>query len=229
MRRDIEQAALDGLVLAGVPSPTLAAMLLRNRTPVVALGAVPAALPYHVAIDYRGHMQQAVAAFQQAGVASAGLLVGRMHPAIRYRDFFYAACGETGLRTQRDWVRVLPELTTEGGYAHARALLDGADRPNAVLVADDVAARGALKAVQEMGLAVPDELKIIARSNRGGAPFDFPMSVTRLETDPMQMIGLAADMLVALMSGDPPPRCTERVAAVLVPGDTCPCPEVSGL
>lgn len=52
-------------------------------------------------------------------------------------------------------------LTVEAGYAAARRVLTGEDRPTALFCSDDLFAAGAMKAARDLGLAVPGDLSVI--------------------------------------------------------------------
>ena len=52
-------------------------------------------------------------------------------------------------------------FTEEGGNRAMRELIDGADRPTAVFVANDLAAMGALEALAAGGLRVPDDVSLV--------------------------------------------------------------------
>ena len=49
----------------------------------------------------------------------------------------------------------------EGGYQSMRELLKRSERPTAVIASDDYSAIGAIKAVQDAGLSVPDDISIV--------------------------------------------------------------------
>jgi DNA-binding LacI/PurR family transcriptional regulator len=52
-------------------------------------------------------------------------------------------------------------LTDAGGYAAARVALADEPRPTALVVANDIAALGAIAAVQEAGLLVPADVSVV--------------------------------------------------------------------
>jgi DNA-binding LacI/PurR family transcriptional regulator len=86
---------------------------------------------------------------------------------------------------------------------------------------DDVLTRGVLQAIRDQAVAVPQDLALIVHTNTGAAPFDFPVSLTRLEVDPSAVIEQAANMLVELMSGNPPAEAIRRIPSDLVCGESC--------
>jgi DNA-binding LacI/PurR family transcriptional regulator len=73
-------------------------------------------------------------------------------------DAFDTVTGELGLRA----TAVEADYSGEQGAAVTRALLRGADRPTAILYDNDVMAVSGLGAARTMGLAVPDDVSVIA-------------------------------------------------------------------
>jgi DNA-binding LacI/PurR family transcriptional regulator len=64
-----------------------------------------------------------------------------------------------------DWASVpvgsSPEGDAESGYRAAAALLDRADRPTAIVCLSDVLALGVMRAAQERGIRVPQDLSVV--------------------------------------------------------------------
>jgi DNA-binding LacI/PurR family transcriptional regulator len=102
---------------------------------------------------------------------------------------------------------VRPELVAagmglEGGYLAAQKLLSRA-RPDAIFAANDAAAFGALRALAEHGLRVPDDVAVVGfddlELSRYATP---PLSSLRV---PRQQLGfLAASSLLQLLGGEVP-------------------------
>lgn len=226
-RRDVESRTLDGVILAGVPSQELALELLRNRVPVVAAGYVPPAVPYRVVLDYRNHMHAVVDHAVRRGHRRMGLITGTAPPGETSarsqlpRDHFLAHCVGSEAETCPDWIRGVTPVTSEGGRVAALELLNLASRPDVLVVTDDVLTRGVLQAIRDQAVAVPQDLTLIVHSNTGAAPFDFPVSLTHIEVDPSAVIEQAANMLVELMSGNPPEEAVRPITFEIVCGESC--------
>ena len=54
-----------------------------------------------------------------------------------------------------------PESDAESGYRAAAPLLDRADRPTAIICLSDVLALGVMRAAQERGIRVPQDLSVV--------------------------------------------------------------------
>jgi DNA-binding LacI/PurR family transcriptional regulator len=87
-------------------------------------------------------------------------LSGGDNPASRHREQGYrAAMAEAGLT---NFIRIhLGGLTDGSGYAAAVRALADAEPPTALVVANDIAAIGAIAAVQESGRSVPGDVSVV--------------------------------------------------------------------
>jgi DNA-binding LacI/PurR family transcriptional regulator len=96
-------------------------------------------------------------------------------------------------------------------YEICRTLLVAEERPDAILALADTYALGALRAAQELGLSVPEQLMICAGvdsiTNAAVTP-----AITALEIDPEGTARAAVEMMVGLLSG------SELGAPVVIPG-----------
>jgi LacI family transcriptional regulator len=88
-----------------------------------------------------------------------------------------------------------------GGYDAMRRLLDLPERPTAVFAVNDLAAAGAMRAVQEAGLEVPRDLSIVGFNDLSSA-----LSTARALTTirlPLHAMGMAAaERLLMLLRGE---------------------------
>ncbi len=79
-------------------------------------------------------------------------------------------------------------------YAAFKKWWSGASRRSAVFFYDDGLCDVALRAMLELGVKVPEELQILTQSNTGNF-FHFPVSLARIEFDPVEIAGAAWEML----------------------------------
>ncbi len=88
------------------------------------------------------------------------------------------------------------------------------ERPDGLLVLDDVMYRDAARAILELGIRVPSQLRIITHSNRGD-DLVHPFPVTSLEVDPQEMAAEAAEFVIQSIEGHA--ARTQAVPARLIP------------
>ncbi|SCK55795.1 transcriptional regulator, LacI family [Variovorax sp. HW608] len=86
-------------------------------------------------------------------------------------------------------------FTSQGGYEAMHALLRAEHKPTAVFVCNDLMAIGALRAVHESGLHVPDDISIVGFDDIELSAYTSPALTTVAQ--PKERIGaLAVDMLL---------------------------------
>lgn len=140
--------------------------------------------------------------------------------AARERGFLEAMAG-AGLAS---YARVVPgSLTDAGGYTAARLALVADPRPTALFVANDIAALGAIAAVQEAGLQVPADVSVVGYDGiaLGG------LRTINLTTvaQPLAAMGAAAAGRLFARIGNPRSRAQHVSvdATLVVRGTTAQC------
>jgi DNA-binding LacI/PurR family transcriptional regulator len=138
---------------------------------------------------------------------------------------------ETAMRAHKlqDRIHVVPgSYDEQGGYEGARALLSGSSRPTAIIVANDMAAMGALTAIDEAGLRVPEDISVVGYDNTSLAALRH-ISLTSVNQPRQQMGRLAAEMLHDRIEGRRTRARRQVVTPTLVTRrSTGPGPERSG-
>lgn len=93
----------------------------------------------------------------------------------------------------------------ESGYDAMRQLLERAPAPTAVFASNDRLAIGAMRAVAERGLRIPDDISIVGVDNIELAPYQCP-PLTTVRQSLTDVATLATKILLALVKGDEPDR-----------------------
>jgi DNA-binding LacI/PurR family transcriptional regulator len=106
---------------------------------------------------------------------------------------------ERGLPIEDGFVRD-GNYKEDGGYAETLAVLSRPRRPTALFIVNHPMTVGALRAIRDLGLRVPDDVSIVAFDDPTWAPFfDPPLSTLRQPTD--QLGTCAAQMLIERIAG----------------------------
>jgi len=107
---------------------------------------------------------------------------------------------EKGIDVKLDWLRcdVNPALPGAGWDEFREIWSSGRQRPDGLLVTDDVLFADALPAIIESGVRIPQELMIVSHCNRGSG-FWAPFAVDRLEADPDEMAEALGGLMTSLL------------------------------
>jgi DNA-binding LacI/PurR family transcriptional regulator len=146
-------------------------------------GAVTEAVQYLVALGHRR-------------IARVGGLPALLHTQTRTRAFT-EVCASLGLESA---ATVPADYTGEEGGRATRRLLINADRPTAIIYDNDVMAVAGLAVAQEMGLAVPADLSIVAWDDSPLCSLVHP-PLTALSRDIAEYGAHAARQLLAAIDG----------------------------
>jgi DNA-binding LacI/PurR family transcriptional regulator len=88
----------------------------------------------------------------------------------------------------------------EYGYDLMKRLWRMDPRPDAVLVPDDIIAKGVAQAALALRITIPGDLDILAMTN-SGTRFFYPVPVTRFEVDVEAIVARAGRMLMDMIGG----------------------------
>ncbi len=115
-----------------------------------------------VRVDYETGVHAAIAYLVELGHRDIGFLSGplTLSSARRRAHSFAAALAFHGLPVNPAWVQE-GDHRVEGGHHAMQRLLAAPSRPTAVLASNDLTAIGAMGAIHEHGLRIPDDLSII--------------------------------------------------------------------
>lgn len=191
LRSDLAKGVLRGLLTVSSNTP----LWRRERKvsfgiPNVDINYFPVA-EYRVYVDYAKLVTRALNALSRAGRRRVAL-IGATAEVL---DLFYQTLRRLDMETRTEWTDVVtgcPE--EEAGYRRFTELWKSGPKPDAVFVADDVAAKGVAHAAMALGIAVPHQLLIATQASRG-IDYFYPCPVIRLEIDPAEMAGAALNLL----------------------------------
>ena len=214
------------------------AIIVSSRNEVVGLDSLTAARIPMVAINHIPGVYEGpsvTADNLRAGRIAAEHLVGLGHvhmshisgPARLYlsreREMgFLEVLRENGLRpivcpnSAGDW-------DCESGYRAMRQVLECADhQPTAIFAANDRMAIGAMRAIHEAGLRVPEDISVIGLDDIEFSPFANP-PLTTVSQPIVKMALTAVDLLIKLLAGEQPlvTRIT-LIPELVVRESTCP-------
>jgi len=112
------------------------------------------------------------------------------------------------------------DISAQSGYLEVRAMLERGASFTALFAGNDTIAFGALRALLEAGLRVPQDVAVVGYDDIPLAPFAAPALTTML-TDPIARGHDAVDMLHGQMTGVPYRRQTKPYLTRLVVRESC--------
>ena len=137
-------------------------------------------------------------------------------PADRQAGFvenFRATLGAAGVAVNERWIRRsrIP-CAPEAGWEEFRAIwAEGREKPDGLLICNDNLFPGAVMAILQLGIRVPEDLLVVTHFNHGSGMV-CPFPVVKLEFDPDGYARTAGATLLKLMRHEPVPE-----APVLLP------------
>lgn len=217
-------AQLNGSIVDGMIVITPLTNDLPTNHPLVAIepcdeGHFPSILSTN-----RAGAREAVRYLIQLGHHRIGFLGGRpsLLSARQRRQGYLDALIEAGLP-------ILPELHVDGNYLRngalvaARKLLMMANRPTAIMAANDLSAIAVLDVAGELGIRVPEELSVIGFDNIPEGAYTSP-TLTTMGQSLVSMGSRAAELLIQMLQGEPVEPRVYELPTHLVVRHSCQAP-----
>jgi LacI family transcriptional regulator len=160
--------------------------------------------------------QTAVSYLISRGHTRIGMIAGQRGPADYRIQGYYQALAKHGLSPDETLIQE-GAFAEEGGYQSMQVLLKLSPRPTAVFAANDMMAMGALLALKEAGLRVPEDMAIMGFDDIPTAKLVYPPLTT--VTQFQQRLGRrAAEMLFERLNGQAPEtgRCEEMPYSLII-------------
>jgi len=155
----------------------------QSKLPVpTAFLAAPTSVPNNVDADMRQFIEISLRELARQGCRSVGLIAPLFASDARIPDDFPTASdmlshfteitGELGLIVKNDWMRTVrgpfqhyAEAQERFGYEQFLKLWSQPEKPEGLLIFTDVVARGAITAIREKQVRVPEDLKLALHKN----------------------------------------------------------------
>lgn len=195
--RILRSRHFDGIIMlsSDVDDPILP-LLIKDRMPLVLIGHHPYFQNLiSVDVENREGARMAVAHLIGLGHTRIASITGplQMTAGLDRRDGYKQALLEAGIPIVPELI-VESDFTQEGGYQAMQRLLGLAPRPGAVFVASDPMAIGALRAIHEAGLEIPEDIALVGFDDLPSAAFSNPPLTTVRQ--PIAEMGLTAGRLL---------------------------------
>jgi LacI family transcriptional regulator len=192
---------VDGLVVMGVdPADPEVQKLLRSSIPLVAVDAeVVGRRSGYVISDNQGGARLAVRHLRECGHERIAIVTGMLstRPGADRLLGYRAELEALGVPYRDDYVQE-GDFYFDSGYRGMRALLALPEPPTAVFAAGDLMAAGAVRAVEEHGLSVPDDVALVGFDDIQLAAMMQP-SLTTIRQDKTGLGATAGEALLRML------------------------------
>lgn len=160
----------------------------------------------------------------QAGRKRIGMLNGpSKYEATHQRlQGYQKALEEAGLPYDASLVRV-GKWHEQSGYQLARELMRLPHPPDAIFCASDSIAVGALDALHELGMKVPDDVALVGFDNRHFSQYQRP-PLTTIALPLVEMGRLASQLILSAILRDKPESIIHHVPCELIQRQSCGAP-----
>ncbi|MCM0647865.1 LacI family transcriptional regulator [Clostridium swellfunianum] len=102
---------------------------------------------------------------------------------------------------RKEYILELSEFITQGAYEKTKQLLTLSERPTALVVTDDVMAFGAMDAIKECGLRIPEDIEIMSFNNVPSSELTNP-SLTSVDIDAFTLGYEASKLIIEKIKGE---------------------------
>lgn len=214
----VDDSSADGVVLvAPLSGSPLLEWAVATTVPVVVVGSVPPDIDLpRVDVDDAATIEEAVLWLAREGHRRIGIITGPEYQwSARRRETAYrCALERAGIAYRPEW-RFQGDYTPSSGAAGARALARLEPAVTVVVCGNDGVALEAMRAFEEIGVRVPDEVSVLGFDDIEAGRWARP-GLTTLH-QPLHRMGLhAADMLLEAVRGGERRRDVALFAATLV-------------
>jgi DNA-binding LacI/PurR family transcriptional regulator len=215
----------DGVIISVVGLNPSDLEQLSFRTPVVLVGERPLARTFdHVMMDNVEGAATATAHLLERGSRRIVMLGGRDGtteqdmPTLRTLGY-YKAHARMGVPLDARLVTPVPAFDMTSGHAAVRSLVDAGVTFDGIVAVTDVVAIGALRALADLGIRVPEEVQVVGFDNIDETEFITPR-LTSVDPGNEQIAATVVRFLesrMAAQSSGQPEAAAEPTAEVTIP------------
>ncbi len=219
----VHSKQIDGLVVLNRREDDAELLaLIESGFPLVLIGSMDHPSACYVGTDDVGLAEKATAH-----------LLGLGHERVAYIS--YAPCTYLGARSRLLGYRKalkgaeLPfdeslvgysDHSAESGYQAMSRLLDTTPRPTALFAGNDTIAFGAMAAVRERGLRIPDDFAVVGYDDIPKARFATP-PLTTIWSKPVEVGKRAGEMVISLINGETPDETQVIIEGEFIIRESC--------
>lgn len=172
--------------------------------PYIVVNRLLDGMPIHyVGVDHAEVSRRATEFLLKNGYRRIGLLVGDPGYVSHhlYTRGFEKAHTQAGVRFDSSLVETI-ELSAEEGYAGTQRLVSRPRRPDALIVPSDRSAVGALKALRDLKIRVPEDIGLLALDGTRESAFANP-PLTAMEQPWYEMLAVGTMLLIKMIEDRP--------------------------
>jgi len=217
--RLITENHVDGILLSGPRQDDAALMHLhRQRVPIMLMGQLPETDIPFVDVNATAGAELAVNHLIERGHECIGMITNApldYTSAQQRRNGYIKALKKAKLPANKAMIKA-GNYTPGSGYDAMKALLQLSPRLTAVFVASDVVAMGAILAIREAGLRIPQDIAVVGFDDIPLAEyFDPPLTTIHLPAFGLGWAG--GERLIRLIQGDALNEASLLLESTLVP------------
>jgi LacI family transcriptional regulator len=194
------------IVLCPKSNQELLAHLLEQEIPIVVIGRMNDKIPYSVTSDNLAGVREIVTHLIHLGHHRIGCISYAPENVIDHAtdrlNTYYQTLMLAGITPDQNLVRY-GNFEPDSGYKAMRELLHVDPLPTAVFGMNDMMAIGAMSAIQEAGLRVPEDIAVVGFDDDRFAAFTNPPLTTVRESQ-RELGQQAGELLIEIMNGIEP-------------------------
>jgi DNA-binding LacI/PurR family transcriptional regulator len=202
LAEDVEYGRIAGAAFVAMNAESIEVPFAAKGVPFVGIGGIETGVRF----DYADLAARGVRHLVDQGCRNIALMQPTLgHEMRRAYDAFRRTMRERNLPIRDQWIRQSPAPEIAGrGAREFQALWSarGDEKPDGLLVTDDVLFQDVAMAILNARIDVPGQLRIVAHANKGsGLTYPFPMSF--LEVDVDQWAEIMVRRLISMMNKEP--------------------------